>query len=428
MKLSVKLLLACLFVASFAQAAVTQVTEFDDLMRQYGNDVQLSAGAIYEAGVSELQQKYASAVERSLQAAQNAGKLEDALAFKQEAKLIADGGDPAAEDASLPPEVQKLRAIYRQSLARLEQEKSAATNPIINALIGSLDRLIVTLTKAGRLDEAVFVKQKKDKLGEEIAKATAKIATTGSATRKGAFTNTLGMKFVPVPGTKVLFCIHETRRRDYAAYARAVPDVKDTWKKPQFNGIPVSPKDDYPVAAVSLDDANAFCAWLSKKEGKIYRVPTDREWSCAVGLGKQEKDSKDVMPNQLNGKVEGVYPWDGDYPPKAADHDGNYADTTLHEALPPTHKQAWIEGYTDGFATTAPVMSFKPNQFGIYDMGGNLNEWCSDLYDENSKYHVLRGGAWNDKEAGMLLSAKRSYSTPAARETFRGFRVILEQP
>ena len=99
-----------------------------------------------------------------------------------------------------------------------------------------------------------------------------------------AFVNTLGMPFVPVKGTEVAFCIWETRVKEYAA---ANAGVGGRWKNPPFKQ-----SDTYPVVNVSWEDAQAFCAWLTKKElaeGKIkagqkYRLPTDAEWSVAVGL------------------------------------------------------------------------------------------------------------------------------------------------
>ena len=81
------------------------------------------------------------------------------------------------------------------------------------------------------------------------------------------FTNTLGMKFVPVPGTEVAFCIWETRVKDYAAYAAANAGVDGSWKKPEFKQA-----DTHPVVNVNWNDAQAFCAWLTEKElreGKI---------------------------------------------------------------------------------------------------------------------------------------------------------------
>jgi hypothetical protein len=422
MNLIAKLLLGCLLLVSFAQAEVTSVPEFDTLMRKYGNDVLLSAGAIYEAGVSELKLKYTTALERAQKKVQDAGKLEEALAYKNEITQLSEGGASPADDANALPELKKLRAIYRQSLAKLETEKNNATNPIIGALLVSIDKLIASLTKAGRLEEALFVKQKKDTLGEETAKAAAQAAAV-IVTSQGSVTNSLGMKFVPVPGIKVLFCIHETRRQDYAAYAAAVPGVQPSWATMVSKGVPVGDKDDHPVVGACWDDVKTFCVWLSKKEGKTYRLPTDREWSYAAGIGSEEKFGKDITPEMLNGKLLDHFPWSGKFPPKTQDKPGNYADTTFKEKFP---KDPFIEGYSDGFATTAPVMSFTPNNLGLYDMGGNVWEWCEDAYSTRNSDRVLRGGCYITSTSEQMISSFRLDRTVLHRTGILGFRLVLE--
>ena len=82
-----------------------------------------------------------------------------------------------------------------------------------------------------------------------------------------AVVNSLGMKFVAVPGTRIWMCIHETRKGDYAAYAKESPKTDMSWKKIEAYGVPVSEGDDHPVVNVNWEDSVAFCEWLSKKEG-----------------------------------------------------------------------------------------------------------------------------------------------------------------
>jgi formylglycine-generating enzyme required for sulfatase activity len=229
------------------------------------------------------------------------------------------------------------------------------------------------------------------------------------------------MKFMHVTGTKVLFCIHTTRVKDYAAYAAEVPGVNDDWKKQMREGSPVSDKADDPVVGVSWDDAQTFCAWLNKKEGRIYRLPTDREWSFAVGIGNDEKATKDSTPDSLSRKIPDVFPWGNQWPPpKGA---GNYADTTCKEKFPTLEI---IAGYTDGYPTTSPVMSFKPNKFGLYDMGGNVWQWCEDWHNMAKTDRVLRGGSWFDHERGNLPSSARFRGAPGLRVSHYGFRVVVE--
>ncbi len=106
------------------------------------------------------------------------------------------------------------------------------------------------------------------------------------------FTNTLGMKFVPIPGTEVQFCIWETRVKDYAAYAATNSGVDAIWKNP-FRSF--KQEDTHPVLKVNWNDARAFCAWLTKKElavGKLkagmrYRLPTDAKPTIDKSKWKQ---------------------------------------------------------------------------------------------------------------------------------------------
>ncbi len=222
-----------------------------------------------------------------------------------------------------------------------------------------------------------------------------------SATKEHPWTNSLGMRFVPVPGTKVLFCIWGTRGKDYAAFAKA---TERKVEKPDFTQGPT-----HPAVNVSWNEAVLFCEWLTTKEqaeGVIgsddsYRLPTDREWSAAVDLPEEPG----ATPQERDQRIKGVYPWGNEFPPPG--WAGNYA------------------GDSDGFPNTAPVGSFRPNPYGLYDLGGNVWEWCEDWYDNEQKYRVLRGGSWYRNDPDYLLSSNRNNNTPDHRNDNNGFRCVL---
>lgn len=247
-----------------------------------------------------------------------------------------------------------------------------------------------------------------------------------SATREQPFRNSLGMQFVPVPGTRVLFCIHETRRSDYAAYAAEMPWIDKTWENPvsAYNGMALPVENDaHPVSAITHPEAKAFCEWLSARENRRYRLPTDREWSVAAGIGAQE--DPEAHPQTLSGKLWGHFPWGNHWPPEEGN--GNYADRSLLTHSPAA--RGCIETLNDGFITTAPVMSFKPNPFGIYDLGGNVQEHTGELLANG--LGILRGGSWFEGDPAQLLSSAREFtrdvSTTGKRPAKWGFRVVLEQ-
>ena len=226
---------------------------------------------------------------------------------------------------------------------------------------------------------------------------------------KEPFKNTMGMPFVAVPpgssGSKIQMCQWETRVADFRTFSeatqRVVPDELDTWdgkawtkRKGSWQSPGFEQGEDHPVVGVSWEDAVAFCSWLTKEErgsGKIrstakYRLPTDSEWSWAVGLGEDVGKT----PQEKHGKVKDVYPWGTEWPPpKGA---GNFAD----ESAGKVYGEKWgiIKGYDDGYAQTSPVGAFKANALGLFDMAGNVWEWCDDWYNAEKNARVLRGGSW----------------------------------
>lgn len=192
---------------------------------------------------------------------------------------------------------------------------------------------------------------------------------------------------------------------------------------------------DRPVVHVTWDDAARFCNWLSaqdqlplayvEQEGGMravqpvttgYRLPTEAEW----GYGARVNASTALLK----------YPWGPAYPPNAKS--GNFADESAAHILNVT-----IPGYEDGYAASAPVAAFKPNAFGLHDLGGNVAEWCHDFYTiypydahkvyidpmgpTRGQHHVVRGSSWRHASSSVLRYSYRDYSAQTRDDL--GFRM-----
>ncbi len=204
------------------------------------------------------------------------------------------------------------------------------------------------------------------------------------------FENTLGMKFVPVLGSDVLFSIWETRVRDFAAF---VKETDYDWAEDP--GFPQGPT--HPVVKINEADAKAFCAWLTKREqaaGRLasyqeYRLPTDAEWDAAVGKTR--------------------FPWGDAWPPPRGA--GNYGRDAAYQPGSIT------SSYGDGHHATAPVGSFNANQHSIYDLGGNVWERVE------GRTNGIRGASFNDDDDFMLASHAFRLEG-GKRSSVIGFRVV----
>jgi formylglycine-generating enzyme required for sulfatase activity len=133
--------------------------------------------------------------------------------------------------------------------------------------------------------------------------------------------------------------------RDYSQWWKWTPGA--CWKHPEGPGSTIDGREDHPVVQVSWEDATAFCKWAGK------RLPTEAEWEFAARGG-------------LDGKP---YVW-GDEPPTDTKVFGNI----WQGAFPYKNSAA------DGYERTAPVRSYAPNGYGLYDTAGNVWEWCADWY------------------------------------------------
>ena len=252
----------------------------------------------------------------------------------------------------------------------------------------SLQQLLSRLKIKGWLDRAKM---------EELKKNTA-----------DSLVNSLGMKFAHISGTATLFSVWNTRVQDFqafvndthydatkgmssgvnghqgatflASYVQAhYQQLGNSWQNP---GWSQSPED--PVTGVSWEDAEAFARWLTAKErhiGKIradqsYRLPTDAEWSMAVG----SEGEKGETPKSKNGSVK---------------------------------------------KTISPLGNKVPNIYGIYDLGGSFFQFCEDWYDGAKVNKVARGGSWFHSDAKFRRVSSREEVGPSLRFNDFSFRVVL---
>lgn len=170
-------------------------------------------------------------------------------------------------------------------------------------------------------------------------------------------------------------------------------------------------KPDYPVVGINWEDAVAYCGWLKQKTGKSYRLPTEAEWEKAARGGLEQSS----------------YPWGNE----ELDAEGRYRANCGSDSDNDRIRKK------DGFLYTAPVGSFPPNGYGIYDTAGNVWEWCADYYErpydfrspgtkqpEGSEKRSMRGGSWFGGPSRMKC-ATRLWNYPLIRYASTGFRVAM---
>lgn len=186
-------------------------------------------------------------------------------------------------------------------------------------------------------------------------------------------------------------------------------DPKFTWRNAGY-----AQTDEHPVVNVSWNDAVEFCRWLSHKEGKAYRLPTEAEWEYAC-------------------RATTVARWHD--PDLELQRSGNIADISLRSII---SSVTWSAHWNDGYAFTSPVGKFDANKFGVHDMHGNVREWCSDWYDKNyykvspvedpqgpsakQEHRSVRGTEWGDNK--FKRAAFRDSRSPEYCNHDIGFRVV----
>jgi formylglycine-generating enzyme required for sulfatase activity len=166
-----------------------------------------------------------------------------------------------------------------------------------------------------------------------------------------------------------------------------------------------------PALFVSIDDAKAFLAYLSKKTGQTYRLPSEAEWEYAARACLQPKCQSQPF-------------WFGDIAPDAAVYDSRYAYEGSPRGTQPPKSQ--------------PVDFGKPNAFGLYNALGNVSQWMADCYNPkpsgaqsngaavlsgDCSEHAIRGGSWADKPDALRAGARQHDLVDEQSERV-GFRVV----
>ncbi|KAI6779359.1 uncharacterized protein J7T54_000457 [Emericellopsis cladophorae] len=186
-----------------------------------------------------------------------------------------------------------------------------------------------------------------------------------------------------------------------------------TWESP---GFPQSP--DYPVVAITRYEAQAYARWLSAITGAVYRLPNEDEWDFAA-----------------RGGTNTTFFW-GD----TLDLASEYANTYDNSSAEVNHFRWPSNKLWDGFPHTAPVASFKPNGYGLYDMTANAREFMADDWlpflssaDSDGSIHkgpapfpTVRGGAWNYNPKNLRISYRSAYTSSEVATNMFGIRLVRD--
>jgi formylglycine-generating enzyme required for sulfatase activity len=167
------------------------------------------------------------------------------------------------------------------------------------------------------------------------------------------------------------------------------------WRAPEGPGSTVDGRLDHPVVHVSWHDATAYCAWAGR------RLPSEREWEYAARGGLDQA----------------LYPW-GDELTPGGEHQCN-----IWQGRFPVHNSE-----EDGYAGTAPVDAYQPNGYGLYNVSGNVWEWCADRFDPAGEGRAMRGGSYlcHDSYCNRYRVAARIGNTPDSSSGNGGFRTAAD--
>ncbi len=452
--------------------AALEKCQWDQAIGHLEKLLEMDAG--HETGQEMLQeardmQQRKQILESDLKKSEAAGNIEKALqiidklfpvtaehnALKQRKKVLEQkrAEQEAEEEQRQKAEKEKQEALRREQerkkqeqaerekAAQEKQQQEAAARRRRNSILGLAVPLLVVVVLLG----IYFAVSRQSSSPVKRPSSTRSSRPNATAPSGSSFTNSLGMKFVYIkPGTFMMGSPssesgrYSNERQHRVTLTRGFymqttevtigqyrEFLKATHKESgvdwgdddcpirrnssySLRGNKFGQSSDQPMVEVSWHGARAFADWLSQKTGQTYRLPTEAEWeyACRAGTTGPFHTGSCLSTSQAN--------YDGNYPLSGCSK-GQYRRKTV------------------------PVASFAPNAWGLYDMHGNVWEWCQDRYGDypsgsvtdptgpsSGSLRVSRGGSWLSYALGCR-SANRSSDSPGHTSFSLGFRLCVSQ-
>ena len=358
----------------------------------------------------------------------------------QEADAIKDAfasSRALPEDGECPPALVKLVRECRKRLAELDAHARHLRAEIGKKYVGLLDKEIRVFATQSDFDSVMRFKKVRDAIAEGMKNASSARGFFSAKTRTADLGKGVKLELVRIPaGSFVMGSPKDEEGRgdnenqvsvtiSKPFYLGKYEVTQAQWQTVMGNNPSKHKDNKLPVERVSWNDAVAFCAKLTERERAAkripenmkYTLPTEAQWEYACRAGTK---TRFYFGNDVRDFV----------------HYGNFGEkkcqSKYHFNWLNPEERKWDDGYTE----TSPVGIFRPNSWGLYDMHGNVWEWCRDNYSKNlsggkdpeyvsaNSQKVYRGGTWGSP-SHRCRSAMRVLADRSTFHEFLGFRVAL---